>query len=271
MLPSMALRKPDYFLLTPTLYYVLLNWTQATFTPALRTLPEMSAAQPTFPPDAGNSDQPHISAKAVQPSVSSDSGNADAPHISDEMIQGAPCEPNESTTESRPDVNNAPQSPMSKKFVIPKVQEAKNNKVEHTPLPKPVTGVKFREIIEQKRLDKEAVEKAKMERQPDRDRKRKKREEAKEKKKAEKDEKRRQKINVAREKKRKKSEMRARILQALEESSGGEGIKVADGHCYACERSYDVNIDCTMCYRRFHMECVEDDYLDDVPFECIYC
>ncbi|KAH3814999.1 hypothetical protein DPMN_143518 [Dreissena polymorpha] len=103
----------------------------------------MGAAQPTVSPDAGNSDIPHISANAVQPSVSSVSGNADVSHISDEMIQGAPCEPKESATESRSDVNPAPQSPMSKILVIPKVQETNNNKVKHTPPPKAVTGQSF--------------------------------------------------------------------------------------------------------------------------------
>ncbi|KAH3814998.1 hypothetical protein DPMN_143517 [Dreissena polymorpha] len=46
-----------------------------------------------------------------------------------------------------------------------------------------------------------------------------------------------------RKKKRRRLEMRARILQAIEESSDDEGIKVADGHCYAF---VSVHMMCTL-------------------------
>lgn len=73
-------------------------------------------------------------------------------------------------------------------------------------------------------------------------------------------------------------EMRERLLQEIEDGSGSDdddAINVSAGNCYACESPYDSDlIQCSNCFRRFHLACVSDqieDGMDELPFECNYC
>ena len=51
-------------------------------------------------------------------------------------------------------------------------------------------------------------------------------------------------------------------------------IPVQAGKCYACDSAYENFIECTNCYRRFHVSCADIEnqpIYDELPFECKYC
>lgn len=143
------------------------------------------------------------------------------------------------------------------------------------PMPKAITGIKYRELLEKKQKAKEEDERVKKERQIERERKRKEREEEKERKKSDREEKRQKKLESEKSKKEKRRNMRERLLRELnEESDSDNAMEVGEGECYACEMPYDAFIACTKCFRHFHLDCVNEDFvegLEEVPFECKYC
>jgi len=64
------------------------------------------------------------------------------------------------------------------------------------------------------------------------------------------------------------------ILQDIEMSGSDVCMDVEKSKCYTCEEAYDAFIQCSNCYRRCHVKCIEDEMtncIDELPFKCIYC
>lgn len=168
-------------------------------------------------------------------------------------------------------VNQA--SPFSKHLNIPTPKtNTKCKAVKKIVMPKAITGSAYRKLMEEKQKRKEEEQEKKEHRKAEREAKRKLKEEENIKRKAEAEAKRRKRA----EDKQKKRALREKLLQYLEnsDSDSDTALEVDKMMCYTCELPYSTDfIECSSCFRRFHIECVEDDYLniDGLPFECKYC
>jgi hypothetical protein len=179
---------------------------------------------------------------------------------------------NEQVTRKPEPSINAPPSPFSKHLSLPLIDKCTTPRVQKTTIPKAITGSAYRKLLQERKIQKEEQEKEKEQRKQERIAKRKMKEDEKFKKRAEKEAKRREQA----EKRRRKRELREKLLQSLEnsdEESDG-GVQVDTSACFTCEKPYDTDfMECSNCFRRFHIECACDDYMavEGLPFECKYC
>ncbi|XP_053403149.1 uncharacterized protein LOC123555840 [Mercenaria mercenaria] len=176
--------------------------------------------------------------------------------------------------------NTSTASPFSKHLSIPSPKVAAKSKVvKRLSIPKAITGSAYRKMMQDKiaQKEKDALEKEK--RKEERLQKRKLKEEMLAKKKAESEAKRKRNAQE-KEQKQQRREMRERLMQAravLEDSSSDDNdnaVPIDRRKCYTCDSAYTTDfIECVSCFRRFHIECVDDDYLnvEGLPFECKYC
>lgn len=134
-------------------------------------------------------------------------------------------------------------------------------------MPKAITGTAYRQLLLEKKQKREQEIQEKLERKQERDRKRKEKEE----------EKKRKKVAQLEKKKKREAEKERRrahreeMLQAVMQSDSDDSADIVPGICYTCERAYDTFIQCIKCMRRFHIECVEAEFIADIEFECKYC
>ncbi|XP_060603788.1 DNA ligase 1-like [Ruditapes philippinarum] len=167
-------------------------------------------------------------------------------------------------------------SPFSKHLIFPKT-ETKKPKARKMIMPKAITGEKYRQWLKEKEEKKEKELKEKQQRQRERLQKKLKRaKELKEKqialeKKRKDREEAKKKLKELKEKKKQENEQ---IIKEIEASDSDDNIAVSPTSCFKCETPYEDYIQCSNCFRRFHLTCVADeltDCPDDLPFECKYC
>ena len=177
-------------------------------------------------------------------------------NVADTPVKGAEFIPGAST---------APESPFSKHLKYPTVPASNSKRKKPLPTPKAITGHGYRKLLQEKRALKEKQEKEKQQRKEERLRKK----ELKEQQDKIKKLRQLERKNAMQERKRKALE---KFIEKATASDSDDAAVVATGKCYKCEQSYKVDfIECDKCFRKFHIACVQEEMIDDVPFECNYC
>ena len=135
-------------------------------------------------------------------------------------------------------------------------------------LPKAVTSQKFRDILNQKKAEKEKAENEKIKKRMEREKKRKEKEDAARK---------RQQSKLA---KAKAKSLKVKVKQnkklVLDDDSD-DSEEINSQICYTCETAFQMDasdwISCQKCHWKFHLICVPLDEVDFVDnfFECKYC
>jgi len=169
-------------------------------------------------------------------------------------------------------------SPFSTHLEIPaKIQQSKSKRA-RDPIPKAITGKNYRAYLTgirekkaQKEREQELKRQERMAKKLQKEEENRRRKEQQQRKKKLREEKKRERVL----KKQQKRAEEDRILKDIEASDSDDAVLEERGKCYACEKPYgDSFIQCTTCFRRFHVQCVEEDMLcgtEDIPFECKYC
>lgn len=160
------------------------------------------------------------------------------------------------------------ESPFSRHLKVPVVTATKKPTRQRVHIPKAITGDAFRKILIEKKAMKEKEEADKKKRKEERIEKQQKRKELSEKKKAETELRKRQRQQKNFEKE------RQQIRKAFGDSDESDEMMASDpANCFKCDAPYiqDNYIQCDKCFRRFHMDCVEEEEMLLEPFECKYC
>ena len=163
-------------------------------------------------------------------------------------------------------------SPFSKHLPTPTAPQASSKIKKKLSLPKAITGSAFREMLLEKKAQKDREEKNKQARKEERERKRLERQADIAQKQREREMKKQQRILEKREK------SKAKYKQMQKENisdDSDDALEIQPGKCYKCSHDYGIDfIQCDNCQRRFHVECVKDEFEFAeglLPFECKYC
>ena len=185
--------------------------------------------------------------------------------LEDHVSAPSTCVTNHSQFPVVAEFKQTPESPFSKYLKYPCMPASSTKKRKASSMPKAITGLQFRKMLQEKREKKEREDQEKLRRKEERLRKKKMKEEQTKLKKQKQLERKRKMM----EKRHKNDEKK--MLKHLD-SDSDDATAVAANLCYMCEKPYGSDfIECEKCFRRFHFDCVQDEMLDDVPFECKFC
>ena len=209
---------------------------------------------------ADNADNAHSASVPGAPCASADSAPSVSSNVtSAPVVSDATALPVAAVAPT----TSAPESPFSKYLKYPEIPKTKTTKRKVLPLPKAITGVAYRQLLLEKKEQKEREKREKEMRKEQRARQKILKEETKKQKKIA-----REKVMLAR----KKKKIEKDLEKAMGSDSDDSSEKIVPGKCYKCEDQYaNEYIECEKCFRRFHIACVENEIIDDVPFECQYC
>lgn len=225
---------------------------------------QVDAPEPTTPADAlQEASSSSLPCAPVSPTVSQ--SNASGTTTATVMTETVSI-PSGPSGDNDPPTKKTPESPFSKHLKYPEVQASQSKKRKMAPLPKAITGQAYRQLMLEKKALKEQQEKEKIKRKEERIQK-----------KAMKDEQLRIKKIAQLERKRAMQEKKRKAAEkAVQEATASDSddsqVPVVVGNCYKCEQPYENEyMVCDKCFRKFHVNCVQDDIIEGIPFECKYC